>query len=96
MNTPSGSRPLASAYTVKMGPHWTPVCAIVALYHGDTVASDLQIQPLHMLRQCVDEVGIVAGYLIILVLGLSGSWIGQPAGCSSLSPPRRAFQLCSG
>lgn len=48
---------------LQYGPSLDSSCiyAIVALYHGDTVSLDLQIQPLHVLRQFVDEVGIAVG-----------------------------------
>lgn len=40
-----------------------------------------------MLQQFVDEVDVEVEQLIVLVLGLGGSWIGQPASFPSSSPP---------
>ena len=41
---------------------------IVILCHGDPVALDLQVRPLHLFQQFIDEVGVGVGYLVILVL----------------------------
>lgn len=48
-------------------------CAIVALCPGDPGAVDLQVQPLPMPQQFIDEVGAGAGDCVVLALGLGGS-----------------------
>lgn len=61
---------------------------IVALYHGDSVALDLQVWALFTCsKQFIDEVDVGMGYLKVMVLGLGGRWFGQPARFLSSSPP---------
>lgn len=55
-------------------PTGTPLGYPVAvLCHGDPAALYLQIWPLHMLQQFIDEVDVGVGQIIALVLGLGVS-----------------------
>lgn len=56
----SDSRPLASATLLIVSSHGAPLrYPVVALCHGDPVALFLNIQPIHMLQQYIEEVGVV-------------------------------------
>lgn len=59
---------------------------LIALCHGGLVALYLQIWPLHLLWQFIDEVGVGLVYLKDLFPGLDGSWVGQvPCICPWIS-----------
>ena len=87
--------PLTSATLSILGPHRTPPrYSVVVLCHRDLLALDLQIWPLHILRQIMekDDVGldVEMGQLVDLVLGLGRGYLVWSA--CQLSFPHRHHQ----
>ena len=84
MSYRSDSRALASTTPFILSLTGTPLgYPVLAPCHGDPAALDLQACPLHMLQQFIDKVDVGMDQLITWVLGLGGSWVGQPAGFPS-------------
>lgn len=73
----SGSRPLTAAIPWILGSHWGySWISYCCLCHRDLVALTLQVQPLRMIQNLIDKVGVGVSYLTALVMGLSdGSWV---------------------
>lgn len=84
----SGSKSLASVTHSILGLMGTPpgYPAVMLCYEHPTVLS-LQVWPLHVLQQIIDEVDVRMGHLIALVLCLGGSRVGQTASSPPFSPP---------
>lgn len=69
-----GLRPLASAASSVLNPHWdSSQTSLVAPDHGASTALDLQDWLFHVLQQLIHEVDVRVGQLKPLNIGLDGS-----------------------
>ena len=68
-----------SATPLILGPHWDSWISYHSLVSWRCCSPGSAGLALHMLEQHIDELGVGMEYLAVLVLGLGGSWVGQPA-----------------
>lgn len=67
---------------------------VFVLCHGDSAVLDLEVHPLRLLQQFIEDVNVGVGQLLALLLGLGGSWVGEHASFPSSSLPGQALQHC--